>query len=85
MATYGDTPDSSNLYLEPVKKPPNLTLVDGGEPQSLLSVERVKEGTNNPKCFPVRVLVTRNDKYLCGLCEDILRDPVQSQCGHRSE
>ena len=36
-----------------------------------------------PHGHPLAVLVTQNDKYLCGLCVYVLRDPVQIECGHR--
>ena len=48
----------------------------------LTSLEQASGGSD-VKGFPHEVLIIHDDKYFCGLCGLVLRNPVQTQCGHR--
>ena len=69
----------SSLYLPEVTFP---SVGDDEEPISLVSLVPPPVG-DPPQGFPVCVLVILSDRYLCGLCELVLKEPVQSPCGHR--
>ena len=70
------TLDSINLYEGDVHYPPN----GDTEPASL---QPQPTGNHIPRGFPVKVLNIVDDKFLCGICNEILREPAQSKCGHR--
>lgn len=45
---------------------------------------RPNNSTLNPVGFPPEALLGEVDpKYLCGICKRVLRNPIQSYCGHR--
>ena len=76
MASH-DSLDSSNL--QSVLHPPSSI-----SSISPLSLEGLSD-RNAPTCgYPLTIIVGEVlDKLICSKCEQLLREPVQSTCGHR--
>ena len=54
-----------------------------GVEQELASLQPQVSINSPPTGFSLASLITSHDKFLCGICAKVLREPVQTTCGHR--
>ena len=72
--------------VDALTSPPVYTYTTGVrgevEPLSVMSIDGLPDHVT-PRGHPIQVLIHLSDKYRCGVCTLVLREPVQSTCGHR--